>query len=164
MAVRVLLVAMIVVLISPTSAAAQCPAPPPLKDALGEAQAAFVGVAERVSTDERTILVRVESIWYGDRLPEVVEVRRVGDPLPEPYEAGAQYLFITREAEGRIAEQDACTPAVPYTERVAALEPDGSIGPIDERTPEWIGILIALFVVGAWQASRARRRATDLAA
>ena len=156
---RLVPVLVFAVVVWPQPAAAQCATPPSAREALAETQAAFVGAVER--SDSGVALVRVESIWLGDRLPELVEVHRESEPQ-DPLEVGDRYLFVTGEVQGGRAEQSDCSLTAPYTERIAALEPDSAIGPLNERTPMWIGIFIALLVVGAWQASRARRRVADL--
>ncbi|MEA2446469.1 MAG: hypothetical protein QOK47_106 [Actinomycetota bacterium] len=152
-------------------ALAVCAPLPPLKESLGDARAAFVGRVARTTDDDRTATVVVESIWLGPRLPQTVEVTGVPETDNDTpslmtsedrtYETGKRYLFVPENSAPPFHD-NACTATTLYTEEVAALEPDGAIGPANSRSATWIGLIVALAVVGFWQTRRARRRAESI--
>lgn len=163
--------ALVIVVAMVAPALAACPSLPPLTESLGEASVAFVGTVARTSNDGRTATVSVDSIWLGPRLPQTVQVTGVpgaGGDTPSlltsedrRFASGRTYLFIP-ENDRPPFEDNACTATTLYTDEVEALEPEGAIGPESSRSATWIGLLVALAVVGIWQARRARRYASEV--
>ena len=136
-----------------------------LSERLGDARYAFVGTAGEVSNDSYAATVRVESIWLGDRLPEVVNVDGHHDSDPRSFDEGERYLFVplTRDEGQQIVFRDsACSATTGYTSSVARLTPDGAIEPQSGGPSAWVLVLVVLLAVGFWQARRARERAAEV--
>ena len=165
---------LVLVLSSSTPAAAICASPPPLRDSLGEARAAFVGTVLETSNEDREASVRIESIWLGRLLPEVVEISGVpagasGSPEvsletseDRMFEEGERYLFVPQNATPPF-QDNACTATTLYTDEVAALEPEGAVAPDSGgQGPAWVFVVVALGAVGLWQVRRARRRTEEV--
>ncbi|HYI44543.1 MAG TPA: hypothetical protein VE174_03665 [Actinomycetota bacterium] len=161
--------ALLIVVLGSGPATAACAPLPPLRESLGEAQAAFVGMVVRTTDEDRKAVVNVESIWLGPRLPATVEVFGVPDVAgsaevslatseDRTFETGERYLFVPENTQPPFSD-NACTATTLYTDDVARLEPDGAISPAGSRSATWIGLLAALAIFGLWQTRRARRSA-----
>ncbi|MGI8773477.1 MAG: hypothetical protein ACR2KQ_00485 [Actinomycetota bacterium] len=125
---------------APTTALASCVLPPPLEDAIDEADAVFVGVVIEVSNRQRNAVVDVEAVWKGD-VDERVEVR--GGPqspntissVDAAYNEGERYLFVPYEGSGDRFRDNACTSTQPYEEDFDDLRPAGASEPSPSPSP-----------------------------
>lgn len=117
---------------APGSAVASCVQPPPLTEAVGEADVVFVGLVTEVSNRQRNAVVEVEVVWKGD-VDERVEVR--GGPqrndtissVDAAYNEGERYLFVPYEGEGDLFRDNACTSTQPYEDYFEELRPAGAV-------------------------------------
>lgn len=124
----------LIVLGAPGSAVASCVQPPPLTEAVGEADVVFVGLVTEVSNRQRNAVVEVEVVWKGD-VDERVEVR--GGPqrndtissVDAAYNEGERYLFVPYEGEGDLFRDNACTSTQPYEDDLADLRPADAAAP-----------------------------------
>lgn len=168
---RALLVALIMVLFPPP-ARASCVQPPPLEQAIAEADVVFVGRVETTSNREREAAVAVESVWKGPDLPAQVEV--FGGPRQENvaasndrhFEDGTRYLFIPTNRRPPFRDND-CTQTQRYRpalDRFAPEPADADI-PFDnlDDSPHWLTIVLSVLAVSvvAFLALRAFRSHTD---
>lgn len=94
----------------PRVAALSCIAPPPMAEAVAQAEIAFVGTVTAVANDAHLASVSVEEVWVGPDMPEVVEVgnvRPANDPelvWDRTYTQGVRYLFLPTIEEGRLVD------------------------------------------------------------
>lgn len=139
--------AVLLVAVAPTAAIASCGQPPPLEDAVDEADAVFVGVVVEVSNRQRNAVVDVEVVWKGD-VDERVEVR--GGPqspntittVDAAYDEGERYLFVPHEGSGDRFRDNACTSTQPYDDDFDELRPAGAVDPGPSPSPgETEGVL-----------------------
>lgn len=126
---------------APTVAIASCGAPPPLEDAIDEADAVFVGMVVEVSNRQRNAVVDVEAVWKGD-VDERVEVR--GGPqspntitsVDAAYDEGKRYLFVPHKGSGDRFRDNACTSTQPYDEDLEDLRPEVAAEPGASPSPD----------------------------
>ena len=164
----VLLGAVLWLTLGAPAGAAVCPSLGPLRERIADARTVFVGTVQSVTDGNRDAAVRVEKIWIGDVLPEMVEVRSSPEEpnlitsTDRAWERGTRYLFVLADASPPFTD-DSCSATTPYTDDVAALEPAGVVAPNDGRslTP-WILLAVILVVAGVLQTRRATRRAASL--
>jgi hypothetical protein len=86
------------------SATASCAAPAPLREAIKDAPAVFVGTVIETANRSRWATVHVEEVRKGTGLPDEVEVRAGPEDPPGPggtatsvdrtYTSGTRYLFV----------------------------------------------------------------------
>jgi len=152
------------------TAFASCALPAPLEDRIGDARVVFVGTVVETSNLERNADVRVEKIWLGERLPQRVEVHggeqsaNVGSSADREWVDGRRYLFVLDDTTSPFKD-DACSATTEYTDEVASLEPEGTVGPIASEPGSfspWILLGGGLVVLGVLQARRAARRAHSI--
>jgi hypothetical protein len=102
------------------SATASCAAPAPLREAIKDAPAVFVGTVIETANRSRWATVHVEEVWKGTGLPDEVEVRAGPEDPPGPggtatsvdrtYTSGTRYLFVPYDRSSQAIFQDnACT-------------------------------------------------------
>ena len=73
----------------PAAAALSCMQPPPMDQAVAEAEIAFVGTVTAVTNGAHLASVSVEEVWAGPDLPSVVEVGNVR-PANDPESVWAE--------------------------------------------------------------------------
>lgn len=131
------------VLVSP--ARASCAPPPPMKRAMAEAPAVFVGQVVSTTNEDRWAVVDVEEVWKGD-VPERVEVR--GGPADPPgrlsvvssvdrdFKNGRRYLFVPYRRKGDVFLDNICTRTTRYSGRLDKYRPAGAVPlPPDDAEP-----------------------------
>ncbi len=143
---RILLAALVATGAAPPAAWASCAGPDPslterqvLVAALAVAPVAFVGTVERGG---RVARVRVEEVWLGPELPEIVQV--AGGPgdggvssVDRPFEQGRRYLFVPNGRPPSF-EDNACTQTRLWEPALDDLRPGGvrAAGPVTPA-PFW---------------------------
>jgi hypothetical protein len=134
-------VALVLVAVAPSAAAASCAAPASLPEQIKAAALVFVGTVLSTSDQDRIAYVMVESIWKGPTLAENLKV--FGSPLPDPntatsvdrtYRAGTRYLFVLNSAD-QPYQDNSCSATQPYTPSVALLAPADARKPISVLYP-----------------------------
>ena len=160
----------VLALLQAGTALASCAPPPPLEDRLGDARVVFVGTVVDTSNLERNAGVRVEKIWLGERLPQQVEVHggeqsaNVASSADREWVDGRRYLFVLDDTTSPF-EDEACSATTEYTDEVASLEPEGTVGPIASEPGSfspWILVGVGLVALAMLQARRAERRAHSI--
>lgn len=113
---------------------ASCVVPPPIEQAIEDADVVFVGTVVDLGADERQAIVEVESVWKGEGVATLVSVDGGIDPngatsVDRYFEFG-RYIFFptTREFPFR---DTACTSTQLVTAEIEALEPSTAEPPID---------------------------------
>ena len=134
----------------PAAAQASCVAPPPMKKAIEEAPAVFVGSVTEVTNGGRWATVKVEDVWKGTSVEESVQVR--GGP-PDPsggggvitsvdreYEPGRTYLFVPFRGKSSVFRDNACTRTTAYAEKLERFNPSPeTVDPVQGDRPEGEG-------------------------
>ena len=128
-----------------------------------------MGTIQSTSNGDRNATVRVERIWLGPVLPATVEVQSgaqgsgVASSADRTWVLNETYLFVLADPEPPFTDE-ACSATTVYTERVAALEPDGAIEPEGRGGSggPWLLVAAALLAAGVLQVRRAARRAQTL--
>lgn len=93
----------------PAALGLSCIQPPPLGEAVAQAEIAFVGTVTGVANEGRWATVSVEEIWKGPDMPPVVEVHG-GGPNPSDsladrtFTAGTRYVFFPYVEEGVLTD------------------------------------------------------------
>lgn len=142
-------------------AQASCAMPPPLGEAIRDADVAFVGTVTRVANQDRWATVTVEELWRGPDLPAVVEVR-AGPPgntassVDRTYAAGTRYLFTVTAGDGALNDSS-CSSTTEWTADLAEFRPADARPPVtslaelpstDADSPSLILPLAAVAAVG----------------
>lgn len=115
-------------------------APPPMDQAVGQAEIAFVGTVTALANDAHLASVSVEEVWTGPDLPSVVEVgnvRPAGDPesvWDRTYTLGARYLFFPYVEDGRLVDGP-CTFTSEWQPELEQYRP-ATVRTPDEVEPE----------------------------
>lgn len=109
-----------------------CIQPPPIPEAVAQADIAFVGTVTAVVNEGRWATVSVEEIWKGPDMPKVVEVHGGGQAASESmadrsFTVGARYVFFPFVEEG-ILTDNICSST-------AELTPEISYRPAEVRAP-----------------------------
>jgi hypothetical protein len=112
---------------SAAPAVASCIMPPPIEDAIRDADVAFVGTVTNVANDGRWATVAVAEVWAGPDLPSIVQVRGGPDPgtfssVDRAFTARTTYLFLPGISEGAIHDS-ACSSTMEWTDDLARLRP-----------------------------------------
>ena len=118
----------------PSGAAASCIAPPPLPEAIEQAQVVFVGTVVDLTNNDRTAAFKVDEIWKGEVDAMVTVVGgavgpNVASSVDRTYVLGTRYLVFPHPASGRLTDSS-CSLTQPYTDDLAAFRPD------DARPPD----------------------------
>ena len=125
---------------SPAAWALSCIAPPPMDEAVVQAEIAFVGTVTAVANDAHLASISVEEVWAGPDLPSVVEVgnvRPAGDPesvWDRSYTQGVRYLFFPYVEDGRLVDGP-CTFTREWQPELEQYRPT-SVRTPDEVAPE----------------------------
>lgn len=158
-------------LLSPAGAAtASCAMPPPLEEALAGAPIVFVGTALAVR-DGTSARFRVEEIWSGPDLEEVV-IHGAGGPdaqtsVDRTWELGRRYLVLPYSESGELRD-NSCTQTQPWTEELAVhrpaaartVTPTATAGDDGADRRVLFGLLAALVTATAATTAVRRRRGT----
>lgn len=120
-----------------TSAApvlASCMMPPPIEQAIRDADSVFLGTVTGLSNNDRWATVAVEEVWKGPDLAPIVEVR--GGPegdmatsVDRSFSGGTRYLFLAYIADG-VLNDNACSSTTEFTADLARLRPATAHPPI----------------------------------
>ncbi len=104
-------------------------APPPLDQALEEADLVFVGTVIDLGNQDRNALMAVEEVWKGPDLPPEVLVRggETDDPnmitsVDRTYRFGVTYLVVSSDTVPPI-QDNACTSTQEFTAGMDDLRP-----------------------------------------
>lgn len=144
--------------IAPRPAVADCAAPPPIDQAIGSAQSAFVGRVATVSNGNRWAVVAVEEVWVGPDLPEFVDVRGGADPgvassIDRTYRAGVTYLFVVEPLAG-VLRDSSCSSTTEWEPGLHAVRPRTVRAPIASSVEatdpaiDMVPVLVPLAVAG----------------
>jgi hypothetical protein len=138
---------------------ADCIQPPPIEQAVREADVVFVGTVTGLSNGGRWATVAVEEVWVGPDLPPVVEVR--GGPagnsatsVDRSFRGGTRYLFVPLIADGTL-QDNSCTSTTEFVDDHARLRPATPRQPVsaepEPEAPFDVGLLLppAALVIAA---------------
>lgn len=113
-------------------AIASCAPAPPIRSAVRDAEAAFVGTVVELENLRRWATVEVGEVWKGDVAP-LVEVRGgPADPKGETtvvtsvdrhFREGVPYLFVPFRGNGEVFRDNACTVTSRYRPEMARFRP-----------------------------------------
>jgi hypothetical protein len=129
------------ILVSPATALADCMMPPPIGEAVKNAEILFVGTVEQTSNRNSWASVSVAEVWRGPDQPQGVVVRggpagNAATSVDRVFEPGVTYLFFPyADAELGLAD-NSCTSTTPWSEELAALRPVDARPPIGGGTAE----------------------------
>jgi len=142
-------------------AVASCMMPPPIEQAIRDADSVFVGTVTSLSNNDRWATVAVEEVWKGPDLARIVEVRggpagNVMTSVDRSFMAGTRYLFLPYIADGALSD-NACSSTAEFTADLVRLRPATAHPPIapapdpDTATPfDPASLLLpAALIVGA---------------
>lgn len=109
-----------------------CIQPPPLPDAVAQAEIAFVGTVTATLNEGRWATVAVEEVWKGPDFAEVVEVHGGGPNASETladrsFAVGTRYVFFPYVENGVLTD-NICSSTIELT-------PEISYRPAEVRTP-----------------------------
>ena len=144
---------------APRPAVASCVMPPPLGQAVEDADIAFVGTVINTVNQDRWATVSVEEVWKGNALPARVEVR--GGPPDPPgdlvtmtsvdrsFVRGRRYLFLPHKRAGGPApvfHDNICSRTTKFGERVEALRPASARdrGPRERESNDMTALVLAV--------------------
>ena len=132
------------VLATPGIALASCVEPPPLGQAIAEAETVFVGTVVGLDFDARLATFEVIEVWKGavgadaivnggPGLQELGEARAQGQNLftsvDRQYGAGQTYLVVSHGRSGEILFDNACSSTQPYSAEVELIRPETAYAP-----------------------------------
>jgi hypothetical protein len=145
----------------PTPANASCVVVGSVEAMVADSGAAFVGVVEAVTNQDRWATVRVEEVWHGPITSATVEVR--GGPEPgagssadRTYRAGVRYLFTVSVRDGTLVDS-ICSMTTDWRAELLEMRPPTAravdaamtVGPSDPAgISRWILPALAVIVVG----------------
>lgn len=138
-------------LAAPAVTLADCMMPPPVAEALKNAEIVFVGTVTETSNRNSWATVAVEEVWKGPDVPAVVLIKggpggNAATSVDRTFEAGVKYLFFPYignasdlpgrgvDAEVGLAD-NSCTNTTPWVPELADLRPADARAPIG-ATPE----------------------------
>lgn len=170
--------AVLSVLVLPSSARASCISPPPFPQAIENAPAVFVGEVVDLSGRGRWATVEVLEVWSGGELPQRVEVRagprrkNVASSVDRHFKLSREYLFLPYERNGSVFKDNACTRTTRFRPELARFRPQSVSEPsptpppgtsprdVDERPefPRWLLIGGVIAAAAALALVVARRR------
>lgn len=130
---------MVPLLLAAAPVLASCVMPPPVEEAVRDAEIAFVGTVTSVANSGRWAMVAVEEVWKGPDLAPVVELRggpegNTATSVDRSFTAGTRYLFLPFIAEG-VLQETACSSTTEFTADLARLRPATARSPVP-ATPE----------------------------
>lgn len=133
-----------VVLVTPGTALASCTVPPPLDQAIEEAETVFVGTVVGLDFDARLATFDVSEVWKGTvaseatvnggpGLQELAEARAQGQGLftsvDRQFEAGQVYLVVSYGSTGEIFSDNACSSTQLLSAETELARPAGAYAP-----------------------------------
>jgi hypothetical protein len=126
------LLALLLATAAPTLAS--CIMPPPIEEAIRDADLVFVGTVTSVANRDRWATVAVQEVWKGPDMAPVVEIRggpdgNAASSVDRTFMAGTRYLFLPFIAEGALQES-ACSSTTEFTADLARLRPATAHPPI----------------------------------
>lgn len=141
----------LILLAAPGAVLADCMAPPPIEQAVREAEVVFVGTVTRTEDQARRAIVAVEEVWRGPDLPaSTVVLGGVGDgftSVDRTYEAGLTYVFFPSiDPESRALVDNLCTNTVVWQDEYETLRPADARSPLGESSGEGAGFDVASLV------------------
>lgn len=121
--------------VRPMTASASCAEPVALPTAIAGAPAVFVGTVTGLANGGRVATVRVDDVWKGDAVSEVVQV--AGSPdlaaaatsVDRTYSTYQQYLFVPTAGAVDHFEDNSCSLTQPYSAALTASRPSTAHGP-----------------------------------
>lgn len=126
-----------------TPAHASCAELPPMRKAIREAPAVFVGTVVHTENMGRWVIVDVSEVWKGDVEPEL-EVRAGPKDPPGPmgvassvdrhYRDGETYLFLPYRGDGKVFGDNSCTRTTLYRPQLDRFKPAGAFEPTGSPT------------------------------
>ena len=108
--------------------------PPPIEEAIRDADVVFVGTVTNVANRDRWAIVAVQEVWKGPDMAAVVEIRggpdgNAASSVDRTFMAGTRYLFLPFIAEGALQE-NSCSSTTEFTADLARLRPATAHPPI----------------------------------
>jgi hypothetical protein len=127
-------IAALAMLTAPATSLASCIQPPPIEQALRDAEIVFVGTVISTENGDRWATVEIEEIWKGPDQPASVLVK--GGPgggaatsIDRTFQIGVKYLFLP-SPDGATLVDNACTSTTPWSDGLQALRPAGARAPL----------------------------------
>jgi hypothetical protein len=113
---------------------ASCIMPPPIEEAVRDADVVFVGTVIRVANLDRWATVAVEEVWKGPDMAPLVEVRggpggNAASSVDRSFTAGTRYLFLPFIAEGAL-QDSSCSSTTEFAADLIRLRPATAHPPI----------------------------------
>jgi hypothetical protein len=117
-----------VLAIAPGAVLADCAQPPPIGDAVLQADIVFVGTVTSTTNGGRWAEVAVAEIWKGPDQPATVVVRggpagNTATSVDRAFEPGVQYLFVPYKDETGALTDNICTSTTQWDASLELLRP-----------------------------------------
>ena len=127
-------------LAAPGAALASCMAPPPLEEAVENAEIVFVGTVVETAERNTWASVKVEEIWKGPDQAASVVIKggpggNAATSVDRTFEAGVKYIFFPSVDPAVGLTDNSCTNTQPWAEAMVALRPGEPRAPIAETNP-----------------------------
>ena len=129
---------LVTVLLNASPAVASCAGPVPIRRAIDDAPAVFVGTVTELENMRRWATVEVTDVWKG-MVDDVVEVRAGPKDPPGPistvtsidrhYRRGREYLFVVYRGRGSPFRDNNCSRTTRYEPRLDRFRPASAIHP-----------------------------------
>lgn len=136
--------ATVIVVDVPGPALASCVEPPPLSDAIAEADIVFVGLAVALDFEGRLATFEIIEVWKGELGPSVVvnggpELRAMGDArargqtlassVDRMYVLGETYLVVSFGRSGDVVMDNACSSTQVMNSDLTDNRPENAYSP-----------------------------------
>jgi hypothetical protein len=145
-------------LAAPGVALADCMMPPPIEQAIQQAEMVFVGTVSATSNRNTWAEVAVEEVWKGPDQQATVVVRggpagNAATSVDRTFEVGVKYVFFPYLDAAALTD-NSCTSTTPWSDGLAALRPSDARKPLAAETAsggfatDWIvpvGLAIVVF-------------------
>lgn len=112
--------------------------PPPLAEAIKEAEIVFVGTVVATANVDRTATVSVEEVWKGPAMPATVQVKGGGDDpntassVDRSFQPGARYVFLPHLTQNGSLVDNSCSNTEVWDDSMAVFRPaDAWLGEVD---------------------------------
>ena len=120
--------AALALVLTPSSALADCMMPAPVQEAAQKAEVLFVGTVTETTKRNTWASVAVEEVWRGPDLPATVVVKggSGGDGMSSvdrSFQAGVKYLFFPYATEGGDLADNTCTNTVEWSPDLEGVRP-----------------------------------------
>lgn len=136
-------------LLTPGAVLADCMAPPPIEEAVKQAEVVFVGTVIGVQDQGRRATVTVDEVWRGPDLADTtVVLGGLGEgftSVDRTYEVGVKYIFFPLLEDGSLRD-NLCTNTVQWLPEYEDLRPDDWRAPIGEGAGSGDGFDVASLV------------------